>query len=57
MFLIIVVCSATLFFIMRDKDEVALKKLQKKERKARMLAYKQEKKEAMLKQKEGASNE
>ena len=57
MFFIIVVCSATLFFIMRDKDEVAMKKLQKKERKARMLAYKQEKKEAMLKQKEGALNE
>ena len=43
MFLIIVVCSAALFFIMRDKDEVALKKLQKKERKERIRAYKLEK--------------
>lgn len=40
MFLIIVVCSAVLFYIMRDKDEVALKKMLKAERKAQKLAAK-----------------
>jgi len=40
MFFIIVVCSAALFFVMRDKDEVAMKKLQKKEMKARKQAMK-----------------
>ena len=40
MFLIIVVCSAVLFYIMRDKDEVALKKMLKTERKAQKLAAK-----------------
>ncbi|WP_022931298.1 carbohydrate ABC transporter permease [Treponema bryantii] len=42
MFLIIVVCSAALFFSMRDKEEVRLKKLKKQEMKARKLAMKNE---------------
>ena len=42
MFLIIVACSAALFFSMRDKEEVRLKKLKKQEMKARKLAMKNE---------------
>ena len=42
MFLIIVACSAALFFAMRDKEEVRLKKLKKQEMKARKLAMKNE---------------
>ena len=42
MFLIIVACSAALFFSMRDKEEVRLKKLHKQELKARKLAMKNE---------------
>lgn len=34
MFVLIIICSAILFYIMRDKDEAALKKLRKMERKA-----------------------
>ncbi len=40
MFLIIVACSGALFFSMRDKEEVRLKKLKKQEMKARKLAMK-----------------
>jgi len=42
MFIIIVVCSAALFFAMRDKEEVRLKKLKKQEKKARRQAMKLE---------------
>ncbi len=42
MFLIIVACSAALFFAMRDKEEVRLKKLKKQEIKARKQAMKLE---------------
>ena len=41
MFIIIVICSAFLFFLMRDKDEVKLKKLKKQELKAQKLAAKE----------------
>ena len=41
MFLIIVVCSAILFYAMRDKDEVRIKKAKKQELKAYKLAQKQ----------------
>jgi multiple sugar transport system permease protein len=41
MFLIIVACSGALFFSMRDKEEVRLKKLKKQEMKARKQAMKQ----------------
>ncbi len=40
MFLIIVACSGALFFAMRDKEEVRLKKLKKQEAKARKQAKK-----------------
>jgi multiple sugar transport system permease protein len=40
MFLIIVACSGALFFSMRDKEEVRLKKLKKQEMKARKQAMK-----------------
>ena len=40
MFVIIVACSAILFFIMRDKEEAALRKMQKAELKARKQALK-----------------
>ena len=43
LFIIIVICSAIIFFVMRDKDEVALEKLRKKEAKERKLALKAEK--------------
>ena len=42
MFLIIVACSGALFFSMRDKEEVRLKKLKKQEMKARKQAMKLE---------------
>ena len=42
MFIIIVICSAALFFAMRDKEEVRLKKLKKQEAKARKQAMKLE---------------
>ena len=41
MFIIIVVCSAILFYILRDKDEAKIKKAKKQEIKARKLAAKQ----------------
>ncbi len=41
MFLIIVICSAVLFYILRDKDEAKIKKAKKQEIKARKLAAKQ----------------
>ena len=41
MFFIIVVCSAILFYILRDKDEARIKKAKKQEIKARKLAAKQ----------------
>ena len=41
MFLIIVICSALLFYALRDKDEVALKQQIKKERRAQKLALKE----------------
>ena len=40
MFIIIVICSAIMFYLMRDKDEVAIKKLKRKEAKARKQALK-----------------
>jgi multiple sugar transport system permease protein len=42
MFIIIVICSAALFFAMRDKEEVRVKKLKKQEMKARKQAMKLE---------------
>lgn len=42
MFLVIVACSAALFFVMRDKEEAALQKQIKRERKERMRALKLE---------------
>ena len=41
MFMIIVVCSAILFYILRDKDEAKIKKAKKQEIKARKLSAKQ----------------
>ena len=41
MFIIIVICSAILFYILRDKDEARIKKAKKQEIKARKLAAKQ----------------
>ena len=41
MFMIIVVCSAILFYILRDKDEAKIKKAKKQAIKARKLAAKQ----------------
>ena len=41
MFMIIVVCSAILFYILRDKDEAKIKKAKRLEIKARKLAAKQ----------------
>ena len=43
LFIIIVICSATIFFVMRDKDEVKLEKLRKQEAKQRKAALKAEK--------------
>ena len=43
LFIIIVICSAIIFFVMRDKDEVKLEKLRKKEAKERKAALKAEK--------------
>ncbi len=40
MFIIIVIASAIMFYIMRDKDEVALKKLKRREAKAKKQALK-----------------
>ena len=42
MFVIIVVCSALLFFALRDKEAAAFEKLAKKEAKARKLALKEQ---------------
>ena len=41
MFIIIVICSAVMFYILRDKDEARIKKAKKQEIKARKLAAKE----------------
>ncbi len=47
MFLIIVVCSAILFYILRDKDEAKIKKAKRQQIKASKLAAKQAAKEVV----------
>ena len=41
MFVIIVVLSAILFYLLRDKDEAALERIKKEERKARKIREKE----------------